>query len=311
MPALTPSVSAHLASHHGVATPSGLESLGITREQTKKLVARGDLVPVLPGAYRSAAVRLGEEGRCAAVSAAHPDSAIAGPTAGRLWGFRRMPRDERIHVIAPPASHPTRARWVVPYRTAAIHPHDVVERADGIRLTTRSRTAFDLARWLSPIDLASVIEQVLQDGTETTDDLRRVAADWISPRRAWATSFLRLVDGRARGGPAESHLEVQMTAALEAAGVRGLVRQFQIDLSNGRCVRFDFAIPEIRWALEVDGFPRHFETDGAESDARRDVAAMADGWRVRRVVTAEMSSLAELAARLAGEVDQRRRELLR
>jgi very-short-patch-repair endonuclease len=309
MPSITPRAYAHLEQRHGIITVDDLTSCGVSTEQTRKLVADGDLVTVLPGAYRSSAVPLTELGRCAAVIAAHPECAIAGPTAAKLWEFRRAPADLRVHVIAPPASHPTTEKWVVAYRTAAIHPTDIVTRPDGIRITSRGRTAFDLARWLNRIDLRSVIDQALHDGSLTDADLRSVAADWVSPRRKWATTFLQVLDSRGAGAPAESHREVQVEAALVEAGIRGLVRQHEVTLSNGRRVRFDFAIPAIMWALEVDGFPRHFEIDGARSDAERDRAALDDGWVVRRVVDSELAGLAVLARTIAGEVSERRNAL--
>jgi very-short-patch-repair endonuclease len=192
-------------------------------------------------------------------------------------------------VIAPRASNPAIARWVVPYRTDARHEHDIAERDDGIRVTSRARTAFDLARWLGPDDLLSVIEQAAHDGHVSDDQFLAVAADWLSPRRPWARSFLRALDRRLPGGPAESHPEVRVADALRHAGVRGLVRQHRVQLPDHGEARFDLAIPELRWAIEVDLHPRHRETLGAASDAHRDRAAAAAGWITTRI-TAEQYS---------------------
>ncbi len=194
--------------------------------------------------------------------AAHPELAISGPTAGRLWGLRRLPRDHRIHVLAPPASHPVTARWVMPYRTAAVHARDVVRRPDGIAITSRARTALDLARFVSPTDLLSIIEQVIRDGQLDDDELRTVAVDWMSTQRPWIRRFLELLDGRLHGGPAESHGETVLGDALAAAGLVGLVRQYRIDLPGYGPARFDLAVPSVRLAIEVDLHPTHSETDG-------------------------------------------------
>jgi hypothetical protein len=272
-----------LARQHGVASTAQLLDTGLSARQLRHLQRSQDLELVLRGAYRTPSAPDTELARCAAVCAARSDVAIAGPTAGRLWGFRRLPSDHRIHVLAPPASNPAIARWVVPYRTDARHDHDVVEREDGIRITTRARTAYDLARWLGPDDLLSVIEQAAHDGRLDDSDFLDVAADWLSPRRPWARTFLQALDRRLPGGAAESHPEVRVADALGRAGVRGLVRQYRIELPGHGNVRFDLAIPELRWAIEVDLHPRHRDTLGTASDARRDRAAGTIGWMTTRV----------------------------
>ena len=279
----TPAALAVFESHHGIASRAQLRNAGLTQHAIRNLIAAGNLQPILRGAYRLPAVPLDEPARCVAVCAAHPEVAISGPTAGRLWGFRRLPRDRRIHVLAPPASQPTTESWVVPYRTAAFRKEDVETRHDGISVTTRQRTALDLARMLHPIDLLSVIEQAARDGCLSDDDMRRVATDWISPRRLWLRQYLEVLDRRLEGGAADSHHEVVLGDALDRAGLVGLVRQFWIDLPGYGPARFDLAVPKMRWAIEVDVFPTHSETAGRASDSWRDRSAAELDWVVERV----------------------------
>lgn len=283
---LTAAAHRHFATHHGIASVDQLIACGLTYDRIQRIRQDGGLDLVLPGAYRTPSAPFGELARCAAVSVAHPEVAIAGPTAGRLWGFRRLPDDPRIHILAPPRSHPTRIPWVVPYRTAAIHQRDIVERADGIRLTSRTRTAFDLARFVAPLDLRSIIEQAMRDGRHSEADVYDVAIDWLSPRRPWVRCFLDQFDRRVRGGAAESHHELLLGEALEAAGVSGLVRQHAVVLPRYGPARFDLAVPELKWAIEIDVHPTHGESRGIQSDARRDDAAGSVGWFVSRVVQA-------------------------
>lgn len=283
MATLNPTAHALFARQHGVASTRQLLDAGISERRLQQLQHDGSLELVLRGAYRTPSAPYTELSRCAAVCAARPDVAIAGPTAGRLWGFRRLPSDHRIHVLAPPASNPAIARWVVPYRTAARHDHDIIERDDGIRLTTRQRTAFDLARWLGSDDLLSVIEQAANDGGLVDDDFLEVAADWLSPQRPWVRPFLQALDRRLPGGPAESHPEVRVADALTRAGVTGLLRQYRAVLPDHGAVRFDLAIPDLRWAIEIDLHPRHRETLGIAADARRDLAASTAGWLTTRI----------------------------
>lgn len=279
-----------LRTHHGIATSAELQQCGLTAPAVRSLIDAGNLTAVLKGVYRIPAVTLDEAARCAAVCAAHPSIAISGPTAGRLWGLRRLPRDHRIHVLAPPASHPSIAPWVVPYRTAAVHPADVMRRSDGINVTSRARTALDLARFVGPTDLLSIIEQVIRDGDHTDDELRAVAVDWMSPQRPWIRQFLELLDSRLHGGAAESHGEAVLGDALSSAGLAGLVRQYRIDLPGYGPARFDLAVPAVQLAIEVDLHPTHHETNGRRRDASRDTAAVELGWTVERVVEVDFGA---------------------
>ncbi len=283
MTQLTSEAHQLFARQHGVASVGQLRSGGLSSRSIERLEELGAIALVLRGAYRSSSVELDDMGRCAAVCLARSNTVIAGPTAGRLWGFRRLPHDHRIHVISPPASNPATARWVVPYRTAAIHPDDVVERPDGIVMTTRQRTAFDLARHLDDDRLLSVIEQAMHDGRLDEQTMRGVAVDWISPQRRWVWSYLRQLDRRLAGGAAESHPEVVVATALAAAGVRGLVRQHELAIPGYGPARFDLALPRLRWAIEVDVHPTHDDTLGRARDRRRDAAASVAGWTTRRI----------------------------
>jgi hypothetical protein len=283
MVSLTAPAHDHFARQHGVASVPQLVQAGVDRRQIERLAETGAIELVLRGVYRSRSVQLDELGRCAAICLTRPDIAIAGPTAGRLWRFRRLPRDERVHVLAPPASNPAIAAWVRTYRTAAVHADDIIERSDGIRITTRARTAFDLARSLRSDDLLSVIEQAMHDGGIDEWALRSVAVDWLSPRRPWVRAFLRQLDRRLTGGAAESHPEVRVGAALAQSGVRGLVRQYELDIPDYGPARFDLAVPSMRWAIEIDVFPTHDETIGRLRDHRRDAAAVNSGWVTTRL----------------------------
>lgn len=297
----------HFATHHGVATHSRLVELGLTRDSILGLRHAGTLDQVLKGVYRIPVAPLDENARCVAACAAHEDAVVCGPTAGRLWGFRRIPSDLRIHVIVKPRRQPSIERWIVPYRTAAIRAEDVIERDDGIRITSRARTALDLARHVGDVDLLSIIEQAVKDGTLTDDALRDVAVDFISKRRPWLRRYLVQLDRRLDGGAAESHQETLLGDALVQAGVTSLVRQFSVDLPGYGPARFDLAVPSMCWAIEVDVFPTHSETEGRRRDHRRDEAAREIGWGVTRVIGPDLGhSLPATVACLRLEFDRRR-----
>lgn len=270
------------AQQHGMAATTQLQSF-MSNDQIHRAEEGGSIVGFLRGVYRSPSWPIDELSRCAAVCVGRPYAAIAGPTAGRIYGFRRLPPDWRVHVVTPPGRKPVDAKWVAAYRTAAIRDQDIAQRPDGLRITSRARTALDLARFVRPDDLLSIIEQAMHDGHLTVEEMMAVAVDFISPQRPWLTTYLDQLVRRAGGAPAESDPEVRIGAALLAAGISGLERQYPIDLPGYGRARFDLAVPSLRWAIEVDVHPAHRETAGIVSDRRRDRASQAVGWWTSRV----------------------------
>lgn len=303
------SVHQLLRRQHGVVSRGQLLNAGLTSRQVDHLASRGDLAPALKGAYRSPSVPISGLGRCAEVCLARPATVVAGPTAGQRWGLRHVDRHRPVYVITPPAANPAIAPWVIPYRTAAIDlERDVIQRSDGIRLTSPARTALDLTRFLTADQLLSVIEQVMSDHGVTERDLRSVAADWVSPGRPWIKLFFRQLGRRLPGGPAESNPEIKVANGLRRRGVRGLSRQHELTLPGYGPARFDLAVPKLRWAIEVDVFSTHTETIGVHRDEQRDEAAEADGWTVSRLTASDYENrLSERLDELAAQHHERRR----
>lgn len=302
-----------LAQTHGVASIGDLRSCGLTRHQVTSLRRKGHLVPVVRGVYRHRAFPLTEMSRCAAVCAAQPTGIIAGPTAGRIWSFRQLPSDMRIHLIVLPNANPCVLPWVVAHRTLALHDTDRVERDDGIVVLSRLRAAADMARFdIRDSALSSILEQAMHDGGYSPDDLRRVVFDWRAPARRWVDRVLAVLGNRVPGGAAESHDEFLVGDALAAAGVSGLIRQHRLHVPGFGTVRFDLAVPDLRWAIEVDVFPTHREVAGRTSDVVRDAATLRAGWDTSRLGPSDLGvRLPSTVQRLRSEHDRRRAALLR
>ncbi len=301
-----------MALQHGNVSLQQLLDSGLTRNRLKHLLRCGWLLDAGRNVYRSPSVTVTEQSRCAALCLGRPEIVVTGPTAGRIWGFRKVGKDRRIHLLMPPHAHSVQPHSsLVARRTSTLDPIDVVHRRDGIRVTSRRRTCLELARSLDGADLLSVTEQALLDGRLTEADMRGVAIG-MTFGRPWVRQFLGQLDRRLAGAPAESDPEVRLGLALEEHGLNGLVRQHRLTLESGAHIRFDLAIPEIRWAVEIDLFPTHQQTDGGAADAKRDVAAAALGWTVRRVTpkaytTAFASTVVELVEDAASTLAEQSR----
>ena len=79
---------------------------------------------------------------------------------------------------------------------------------------------------------------------------------------------------------AESPLEALLEKQLKAANVTGYVRE--VTFHPKRKWRFDFAWPEYKLAVEVEGWGRHQRRGGFNKDAEKYNAALLLGWRVLR-----------------------------
>src|SRR4051794_24529187 len=149
-----------LANHHGVVSAEALSGFGFPRRDIHRLVERDLLVPVFPGVFRSAHWPRGDEQMMAAVCQRNPNAMIGLLTAAREWSYRRLPKDPNIYVLVPHSCSP-KMPGVVVHRCRRIDPVDMVERDDGIRLTSPVRTIFDCADLLGPEATASIIEQII------------------------------------------------------------------------------------------------------------------------------------------------------
>lgn len=312
MTKLTREVLAWSASHHTTITSVVLRDQGISLSQQRRLVRDGVIQRLIDGSYRFTGAKADELTLCASACSHASGLVVAGPTAGRLWGLRRMPADRLVHVIAPPASHPTTAPWLKAYRTAMLDPAHVVDRGDGIRLTCPPRTVVDLARHLTDTDLRSVIDQLVHREMCTPATMLAVAETLATPGRPWARRFIRVLTRRPDGPAPESHGESRVVAALVERGITDLTPQRWLDVPGWGRVRLDAAVDRVRWGIEIDGHPEHFTEAGATRDRERDLACDAFGWRVSRVTGASLDrEFSVTIDRLMAVYRQRSREIAR
>lgn len=289
MPQFSPALAAAIAGTHGIVTLDQMVADGTSVNQVRRLVTAGVLIRCHDGVYRVATSADTFESRCAAACAAAPGVVVSGPAAARLWQFRHVWRPEQPIVLAPPAAHPLSGPTVV-HRTNLLDATDSVLRPDGIRLATPPRAWFDCANDVDDDRFERLTEWVLDKhaSVPTLWAMRRRMAG--RGRRGLARVNRVLSKRSAWQKPADSGLELIMFNALTRRGIRGLVRQYAIKLPDGIVIHADAALPEIRWALEVDHVTWHGGRLDAQHDKARDRQLRRIGWQVDRVTDVEVTT---------------------
>jgi hypothetical protein len=300
------SMDAWFSTHLGIISAAKLEELGCTHRNVAQMVARCELITMLPGVFRSAQWPCNREQILAAVCARNLAAMIGFTTAGQEWYLRRM-TDPLIHVLVPHGRSPE-MEGVVVHRCRRIDPVDIVQRPDGIRLTSPPRTIFDSADMIGVEGTTSVLEQLLNERRVTfgtiTDTLQRL----YHPNRPGSTTMLTVIRARPAWRAAlQSDLEVRVLEEMSRQNLPQPIPQFPMRLpGRDRDIAIDFAWPNVKVAVEVDHPAWHDGAADSHADKGRDRKLTTIGWTTARITDIDVngglreavSDIARILARL-------------
>ena len=173
-------------------------------------------------------------------------------------------------------------------------PADICE-VRGKRVTTRALTALESVRVERGQDVFDRALQRYVSVPELTDAMTRLGG---------ATGVLaaREALGDAQDGTV-SPPERELAAALRSAGLTAIQAGVQVVVGRRRCW-LDFAVVELKLAVEVDGVVAHTSPAVFRSDRSRQNALVRAGWTVLRYTPFEIRAdpaavVAEIAATIA------------
>jgi hypothetical protein len=307
-----PEVLETFARQYGVASRGELLALGVSRWSLTRWSRRGIIAPVFTDVFVLAGTILSFEGRCMAVQLHFGDRAyLCGTTAAALLGARSMPRSRVAVTVAPTAHIGDVPDWVRVRRSAWRDDGDVCTRADGLRLSSPTRTMFDVASEFNDHRFSRFAEDLWHLGLATPDDasdylqlVRRSGRRGVRRLETWLDSI------RGRSRPAQSGLELDLIDALREVGLPDPARQYPVSLLTGEVVHIDIAWPDVRFGLE----PGHSWWHGGDlkqrADMSRDRACGEVGWDIKRFDEA-MRQSPMAAARQIKVLYQQRRILIR
>lgn len=250
---------------------------------------RGSLTAVLPGIYALSGNAASFETRVAAATASPMGFVVVGSSAAKLTWW---PELEVTDVeIAHRDDHLPQPGFAISQRF--IPPSLLVQRS-GATVTCPALTVLDLIPSLGP----SCVDEALRRRVVTIGLLQATLA--MTPRRR-GNKLRReiLLDSRDQPWSALERLTHRM---LRESGIKGWTTNHPVHI-NGHTYYLDVALPQLKIAVEVDGFEFHGDHQAFHYDRTRDADLTADGWHVIRFSEANIHRLVDVLTAL---IKQRR-----
>jgi hypothetical protein len=273
---------------YGVVARRQLVALGLTARQIDGRISRGLLRPIHRGVYAVGHRVLTKAGRWRAATLCARDAVLSYRSAAAL------------QLIAP--SNRTRTEVTVCRRLSDVRgvqfhygrlPRDETTIQDGIPVTIVSRTILDLAA----VERPARVERAMNEADRLRLGAPLAVGELLEryPRRRGAATLRAILAAAARGVSREE-LEALFIEFLDARGFPRPRLNMHVRTRNGRLVEVDFAWPEHRLIVELDGYDTHGTRASFESDRERDRLLSVSGWRVIRVTWRQLHQQPEALA---------------
>ncbi|KSU52279.1 MULTISPECIES: type IV toxin-antitoxin system AbiEi family antitoxin domain-containing protein [unclassified Gordonia (in: high G+C Gram-positive bacteria)] len=254
------------ARRDGVFSTREARDCGASSSTIQRKVAAGEWKAVARGVYLVAGHhRTARAQARIAVLSVHNMAVLGGPAAA--WWLGLHDTEPRKHLVYTPTRGSARrssATAVVRFRR--LHDDDITEH-QGLRTTSAALTVLDAS-----LDLGiSILDSALLSTRVTLDALR--AANDRYPNRHGAprvAAYLKLL-----GDGARSEAERLTTELLTAAGISGWMPNMP---AYGYVI--DFAFPDRKVAVEIDGFSFHRDAAAFQRDRTKRNLLTANEWTV-------------------------------
>jgi very-short-patch-repair endonuclease len=261
---------------HGVVDRHDAGTLGLTDAAIHCRLRSGRLVQVHPGVYAlPGAPDTWHQRLLSACRAAGRGAVASHRSAAALW---QLLEGEELEVTVRRSKGPTPVGVVV-HRSRDLLPGHVTTRAS-IPVTNPLRTMVDLGAVVPDGVVAHALERGVVANLFSVAALEWVLAQVSKPGRRGCGGLRRALDDRALGAARpDSVLEPRMARLLRTYGFPAAAFQHVVADAEARV---DFAYPERRLAVEVDGFEVHGTPEAMAADHDRHNRLVAAGWSVLR-----------------------------
>ncbi len=269
-------LSAIADEHFGLVRRDEVEALGFSSSGLTRLVRSGLLERVRPRVYRLLGAPLSREAEIMAALLWAGDEALASHRTGAaINGIAGQ--FEGIEITT---TGSVRASDLIVHRRVFWLPGDATS-VNGIPVTSVERTIVDLAsvaprrRVERSLDAALLLPAV---SIETIS--RRLEATARQGRNG--TTRLRglLAERVAERNPIESPLERDFLSLVRERRMPEPVAQYPVMVDGHIVARLDFAYPELKLGIELDGYAFHSSREAFERDRHRLTTLGNEGWRI-------------------------------
>jgi len=212
--------------------------------------------------------------------AAGPTAAASHRSAAHLWGL--LAGDQPVEITVPVRRAP-RLKDTLVHRSTDLTPHQVLRR-HGIPVTNPLRTMVDLGAVLGPEEVETALDRGLVAKLFTIVAVEHTLDRLARSGRSGCGVLRTVLDDRALGDRRpDGLLEPRMARLMRNVGLPPAAFQHIVrDADQKALARVDFAYPEMRLAIEVDGWSAHASRHAFQADVDRQNQLVIAGWTVLR-----------------------------
>lgn len=262
---------------HGLIRRDQLQAIGVPERTIGEWIETSRLERVHPRVYRLPGTpHTWHQSVLAAAFAS--GGVVSHASAARLWGVHDT---DDVEVTVPVTQRPRLVGAVV-HRSGDLAPRFVTTR-QGIPVTNPMRTLVDLGAVVKRPHVSDALERAVTARVCSVLAVER-AMDQVARKGRSGVGVIReILDDRALGtARADGLLEARMARLLRDHGLPRPLFQHQVRHHGRFVARVDFAYPDVRLALEVDGFEVHGSPQALQADLERQNRLVAAGWTVLR-----------------------------
>jgi len=293
------------ATQHSLITLDQARDLGLSRRQIQHRLNEDVLARVHKGVYRyTSAPETREQHLLAACLAVGSHSAASHRSASAVHGLWLVPAD--LIEISLGRSQSPKLQGVRMHRLGDLNERWTL-RVNGVPITTPARTLVDLGAVLPLGSVGRALDRAIGRNLTTLAEVRAAMNAVARQGRAGVGVIRRLLAER-RNDPRGTILEMRMATLLRRHALPTPVPQHTVLDGRGQFVGcVDLAYPEMKYAIEVDGYEFHTALREFRHDRVRQNDLVDLGWTVHRFTWNDVD---QLSPRVADRVRRRHLELL-
>lgn len=270
----------------GIITHQELRRLGWGSKRISSAWKRGDLVRLTRGIYLSGQIAKQCQQRdralalTLALGLARQSAVISHQSAALLWGAPLLALPPKVHLSLLTSDKSQHAQ--ASFHNRRPQAFEQARQLVGVRVTDPGTTLLDCLRQGSVQECLAIADYFLFQRLIERDDLTQQLARMHGAGAAKARVVAQLASALS-----ESPLESFARLRLYQAGLDLGVQQLPLRTSAGRSYRADFAWPQLKVLLEVDGLHKYFGAyrpveEQIRQDFLRQRELEQEGWTVVR-----------------------------